>query len=71
MGGGGVDLTRVSRLMGHSSIAITSKLYIHLEIDDLADAMAIFEAGGKANSGPLAAAGIEKLLADVDMADVH
>ncbi len=57
--------------MGHSSIAITSKLYIHLEIDDLADAMAIFEAGGKANSGPLAAAGIEKLLADVDMADVH
>ena len=63
----GVDLARVSRLMGHSSIAITSKLYIHLEIDDLADAMAIFEAGGKPNSGPIAVADMEKLLVGVDM----
>ena len=67
----GVDLTRVSRLMGHADIATTSKLYIHLETDDLADAMAIFEAGGKVNSGPIAVADIEKLLANVDMTDVH
>ena len=62
-------MTVVSRLLGHSSIAITSKLYIHLEIDDLADGMAIFEAGGKPISGRLAGADVEKLLVGVVMGD--
>lgn len=57
--------------MGHADIATTSKLYIHLSTDDLADAMAIFEQGGKSISGPLAVSDLEKLLANVDMADVH
>ena len=56
----GVDLTRVSKLLGHSSISVTSALYIHHTETDLRAAVDMFEAGEiDANVGAMSAGAFE------------
>ena len=67
----GVPLATVSKLLGHSSVKVTSDIYIHHNDEDFDLAMDKFEAGEQPNSGLNSGDALEKLLAGVELAETH